>query len=66
MASYTGAMGMDDANVGGPGECPGHEWEFLHVHLKLAGAQAEYGCRWCGTVKIQASGNADFYDADTI
>ncbi len=47
-----GRMGsMDDANTG-PGECPGHTWALLRVHLDLEGLWREYVCRSCGGLLV--------------
>lgn len=63
MASYTGAMGMDDANErrGEPGACPGHSWVAGEVLLKPRGAQLTVVCVYCDAIQVEPSKNADFY-----
>lgn len=54
-------MGDDDANVGGPGECPGHEFVFARLVLVekpgrlFPGMGAELECSLCGAVAYERS-----------
>lgn len=56
-------MGDDDANVGGPGECPGHEWELLELVpveaqeslIGAVGLAQLLGCKWCEAQMYQPS-----------
>jgi len=54
-------MGSDDANVGGPGECPGHEWVPADFHaVERAGVDGVgFGilneCRWCDSTWYEPS-----------
>lgn len=54
-------MGQDDENVGGPGECPGHvfDYESLVVVREpgrlLPGLGMGLVCRFCGTAAYQPS-----------
>lgn len=54
-------MGQDDANVGGAGECPGHDFTFEKVVLVevpgrlFPGMGMELLCRFCETPAYQAS-----------
>lgn len=54
-------MGDDDANVGGAGECPGHEWQFEQAVLTaptqfgLRGLNVVETCKWCGTFRYEPS-----------
>lgn len=54
-------MGKDDANVGGPGECPGHEFTLEQLVLVekpgrlFPGLGMEMVCHWCGATMYEAS-----------
>ena len=54
-------MGADDENVGGPGECPGHDFTLERIVLVrepgrlFPGLGMEKVCRWCGTPAYQPS-----------
>lgn len=54
-------MGDDDANEGGPGECPGHAWLFEQAvptaptRWGLVGLNVVETCKWCGTIRYQPS-----------
>lgn len=56
-------MGDDDANVGGPGECPMHEFELLElvpVEVKdspfgAVGLGQLHECKWCEAQQYEPS-----------
>lgn len=54
-------MGDDDANVGGPGECPGHLFEMTQLVMVkqpgrlFPGLAQELECVYCGAIDYQAS-----------
>ncbi|WP_157365913.1 3-oxoacyl-ACP reductase [Arthrobacter sp. Leaf234] len=48
-------MGLDDANTGGPGECPGHEFVLSGIQLRARGASMTQQCRYCGAVSYTPS-----------
>lgn len=61
--SSSSSVGDDDANVGGPGECPGHEFELLEVvpvEVKdslfgALGLAQVHECKWCGAQQYEPS-----------
>lgn len=52
-------MGDDDANEGGAGECPGHEWvlaDFQTVERDgVIGMAMVHQCRWCPATYYEPS-----------
>ena len=52
-------MGDDDANVGGPGECPGHEWvpeDIVPVTRNgVTGMTIVNQCKWCDATFVEPS-----------
>lgn len=54
-------MGLDDENVGGAGECPGHEFSVAELVLVrepgrlFPGLGMEQVCVFCGAVRYEPS-----------
>lgn len=54
-------MGDDDANVGGPGECPAHVFDVAELVLVRQPGRLFPGlgmgkvCRYCGAVQYEPS-----------
>lgn len=57
-------MGQDDENVGGPGECPGHDWvpESSESVSGGRGMSITHACRWCGAIRYEPSNYEKFPD----
>lgn len=54
-------MGTDDANEGGPGECPGHDFTYEQLVLVrepgrlFPGLGMEMVCKYCGIPAYEPS-----------
>ena len=48
-------VGADDANDG-PGECPGHVFDLVGIHVTLEGGGMEHECRSCGARVVRLPG----------
>lgn len=65
-------MSADDQNEGGPGECPGHEWDLADLHATNATTSAgigfglSYECRWCGATRYEPSNYEKFPDTQGL
>lgn len=64
-------MGQDDENVGGPGECPGHEWQLTDLHSADhpsggVGLGLVEKCRWCGATRYEPSNFDRFPDTNGL
>lgn len=49
-------MGEDDANEGHrDGQCPGHEFSVVQVHVDGTRLRMVHQCRWCPATSYEAS-----------